>query len=722
MRLLEEEARRPFDLGTGTLLRALLLRLDETEHVLLLTIHHIACDGWSIQILRRELATLYNAFTASEPSTLSELPIQYVDYAEWQREQLQDETLQTQLAYWKKQLEGESPALEFPCDRARPAILSDRGEFHHFVIPEHLTQQLKALSGQSGVSFFMTLLAAYQTFLYRYTGQEDFCIGTAAANRETRETESLIGLFVNTLVLRARIRPEMSFRELLAEVKHTALGAYSHQDLPFEKLVEELQPIRKLNGSPLFQTMFVLQNTPGTDVTFNGITLHPLRIDSHTAKYDLTFSLHEDTEILNGTFEYRTEIFERATIARMARHFQTLLEGIVAQPAAKLHALPMLTSDEVQHLIADWCASEIKPIQHETIHQAFAAQVRRTPDAVAVVCGERRLTYLELDRRANKVARQLVKNGARSETLVGICMERSAELIVCLLGILKSGAAYLPLDPAYPEEQLLFMLRDTKASLLLTETRYADVFTAANVKVINLDKEWNSLERESGGSFDGERAQESLTNRNLAYVMFTSGSTGTPKGVAIEHRSVMRLVCAASYVDLSAAETLLHLAPFNFDASTFEIWGALLNGAQLVLYPNSTPTPQELGDFVRFQGITTLWLTAALFNTVIDENPNALAGVRQLLIGGESLSVTHVRRALELLPATNIINGYGPTENTTFTCCHPIPRCLDDSLRSIPIGRPIANTQVYILDTHLNPVPVGVAGELYIGGDGLARG
>jgi aspartate racemase len=723
-RLLVEAARRPFDLSRDLVLRAFLLRLGDREHILLLVTHHIASDGWSNGILWRELGNLYEAFSRGDPDPLPELPIQYADYATWQRQWLQGEALKTQLSYWRNQLDG-VPALQLPTDRPRPALQSFRGAKQSLVLPVDLSEGLKNLSRREGVTLFMTLLAAFQTLLHRYTGQDDIVVGSPIAGRIRPEIEGLIGFFVNTLVQRTDLSGNPSFRELLGRVREVVLGAYAHQDLPFEKLVEELQPERNLSGSPLFQVVFALQNVPRQAVELPALMVSPLELEIGTAKFDLYLAMHEWPEGLRAVLEYNSDLFDDATIRRMLGHFKNLIKALVADPDGCVSDFPLLTEAERRQLLAEWNDTKRDYPRDKSVHQLFEDQVELTPDAVALVLpsgssehGEdRQLTYRELNRKANQLAHYLRKLGVGPDRIVGVCMDRSLEMVIGLLGVLKAGGGYLPLDPVYPKERLTFMLQDSRVSVLLTQQSLLENLRKTDARVVCLDTDWKKIVHESA-----ENSQSGATADNLAYVIYTSGSTGTPKGIEVLHRGISRLLLGVEYVRLDANQAFLHLAPTSFDASTFEIWGALLHGAKCVLLPGNFVSPSELGEVIHKHGISTLWLTASLYNAVIDQAPEALSGVRQLLIGGEALSVSHVRKGLSLLRETQIINGYGPTEGTTFTCCYPIPRQPDASTTSIPIGRPIANTEVYLLDPRLSPVPIGVAGELYIGGEGLARG
>lgn len=711
-----EEAQRCFDLSTGALVRAYLLRCASEDHILFLNFHHIVFDDWSTPLIFRELSALYKGFSKSETLLIPDLPIQYADFALWQRNWLQGMVLQKQVSYWRQQL-SELSVLQLPTDRPRPPVQSYRGAKQSILLPKLLANQLQAQSRNQGVTLFMTLLAAFQTLLYRYTGQIDIALGSPIAGRTRTETESLIGFFVNTLLLRTDLSGNPSFRELLSRVRKVALAAYEHQDFPFEKLVEELHPDRDLSRNPLFQVMFAHHNVPEHPFDLPGLSVSSLEIHTDTTKFDLSLDTSETTEGLKATFEYSTDLFDDASITRMMGHFKTLLEGIVATPNQSLAELPMLSEAEEHQLLIEWNNTETDYPKNKCIHELFEAQVEKTPDAVAVIFKNQQFNYLDLNTRANQLARYLRKLGVGPETLVAICIERSVEMLVGLLAILKAGGAYVPMSPEDPKARREFMLHDTQTRVLLTKQAISQALAGYGGLTICLDQDWPKIVGESGTNLNNE-----ANPHNLAYVIYTSGSTGTPKGVKVLHRGVSRLLFGVNYAMLGAGATFAHLAPISFDASTFEIWGALLHGAKCVLYPERVPSPKDLGDFLRKYDVSTLLLVPSLFNQVMDEAPEALSCVRQLLIGAEALSVPHVLRALDLLPQTHIVNAYGPTEGTTIACCYPVPRQLRKPLHSIPIGRPIGNTKVYILDSHLRPVPVGVAGELHIAGDGLARG
>ncbi|MBD2520503.1 amino acid adenylation domain-containing protein, partial [Nostoc sp. FACHB-973] len=711
-----QQALQPFDLASEALIRVTLVVLSDTEHVLIVCMHHAVSDGWSMGVFVEELRSLYNAYSVGQPCLLPPLPIQYADFAIWQRQWLQGEVLQSQLDYWQQQL-GDAPTfLPLPTDRPRPAVQTFAGAYVEFALSVELTQKLTQLSQQQGVTLFMTLLAAYNTLLYRYTGQTDILVGSPIANRDRSEIEGLIGFFVNTLVLRTDLSDDPSFEELLPQIREMALGAYAHQDLPFEMLVEALQPERDLSHTPLFQVMFALQNAPMSQIELTGLTINRLPIESTTAKFDLTLAMENTPTGLVGVWEYNTDLFDNSTIERMTGHFVTILSAIVANPKERISELAILTESEQRQLLVEWNDTHRDYPQDKCIHQLFEEQVQHTPDAVAVVFKDQQLTYQELNSRANQLAHYLRSLGVGADVLVGICVERSIDMLVGLLGILKAGGAYVPLDPEYPTERLSFMLEDTQLSVLLTQEKLVNKLPDCTACVICLDTNSNLINQQTQNN-----PKTSIKAQDLAYVMYTSGSTGQPKGVSIVHQSVVRLVKQTDYVTFSAKEVFLQVAPISFDAATFEIWGCLLNSGKLVIFPANTPSIDELAQVIEQYLVTTLWLTAGLFHLMVDEKIDALKPLRQLLAGGDILSVSHVQKFRQTVENCQLINGYGPTENTTFTCCYQIPTSLSPDA-SVPIGRPIANTQVYILDQNLQPVPVGVPGELHIGGAGLARG
>ncbi len=715
-RRLGTETKWCFDLEKGPLFRVSLFEINDEESVLLINMHHIISDGWSIPILFREIATCYEAYSHNRVVALPELPIQYADYAIWQRDSLQGDNLKAQLSFWRKHLEG-LPALKLPIDRPRPAVQSYRGAKHSVTLSSTIGAQLKMLSRQEGVTLFMSVLAAFQAFLYRYTGQDDISVGTPIAGRTRRETEGLIGFFVNTLVLRTDLSGDPTFRELLARVRKVALDAYEHQDVPFEKLVKEFNPDRSLSQTPLFQVMFAFHDASESRLRLHGLAVTRLELPSEMAKFDLSAYVTEKENSLTLSFFYKTDLFDALTVRRWLSHFQALFEAMVGNPDQKLTQLSFLSDAEKHQLLVEWNDTKGDYPRDSSIHHLFEAQVMRTPDAVAMVLDEQQLTYAELNQRANRLARYLRDAGVGSNELVGICVERSLEMTIGLLAILKAGGVYVPLDPSYPKERLSFMLEDTRASILITQERLLSRLPKRNARIVCLDRDWPQILRQSESNLGVEISAE-----NLAYVIYTSGSTGKPKGVAVSHRAVNRLVMNTDYVELSPADVVAQASNISFDAATFEIWGALLNGARLVLISKgSLLSPQAIATTIERCGITTLFLTTALFNQMAERIPAALGKLHHLLFGGEAADPRRVRELLQKSPPKRLLHVYGPTETTTFASWYLVKKVTEDA-STVPIGRPIANTKIYILDSHLRLVPIGVIGELYIGGDGLATG
>lgn len=718
LRISTEEAKRPFDLGEGPLFRTRLVRLGEHDYVLILTTHHIVCDGWSMRVFSRELSELYGAFATGRGSTLPELPIQYADFAVWQRQWLTGSVLEAQLGYWKRQL-ADLPSLALPCDRPHPSVQSYRGAYVDALIPEGLASSLRALSQREGCTLFMTMLAAFQTLLARYTGQVDIVVGSPIANRNRAEIEGLIGFFVNTLVLRTHLGGDPTFREILLRVRGTAVAAYAHQDLPFEKLVEELQPERDLSRNPLFQVVFQLHHARADQHTAASTSnsLPILEVRRGTAKFDLRLDLLDTANGIAARFEYATDLFDESTITRMAEHYRTLLMASVSNPQLRLGELPILAESERTQLIEEWSGEATEYPREASVDRLFEDRVARTPHAVAVVYGDTTLTYRALNGAANQLARRLCALGVGSESAVGVCMQRSPEMIVSFLAVLKAGGAYVPLDPAFPKERIQFILTDARATAVITNREMNQVLKEAASPVLNLKRERRALERESS-----ENLELKPRPGGLAYIMYTSGSTGEPKGACVSHRGIIRLVWNTNYVELDEQDRIGQVSNAAFDAATFEIWGALLRGGRLLgIRREVSLSPAEFAQQLERDGITTMFLTTPLFNQIASEAAGAFRNVRNLIVGGSALDPKWIREVLQHDPPARLLNGYGPTENTTFTACHWI-RKVPEGAASIPIGRPISNTRTYILDSKMEPTPVGVAGELFIGGDGLVRG
>lgn len=714
-RLMTSEQTQAFDLAKDPLLRVQLLHLSEAEYLMLLTIHHIVADAWSRGIFLQELATLYTAFSQGKPSPLLELPIQYADYAVWQRQQLQGELLETQLSYWKQQLQGELPILNLPTDCPQPRSQTYKGASLSFTLPQRLTDSLQGLSHQESVTLFVTLLAAFKVLLHRYTGQDDILVGSPFANRNRPEVEGLIGFFVNTLVLRSDLSGNVSFRELLSRVREVVLGAIAHQDLPFEKLLESLSQ-RHSSDQPPFQVMFSLQNLPDVTLELPGVTLSFPEVENQTAFFDLVLSITQTKQGLTGVMEYNTDLFNRDTIARMLGHYQVLLEGIVANPDQTIETLPLLTANE-QTTIATWQQIKCHYPQDKCLHQLFEAQVEQTPNAVAVVFENEQLTYRELNQKANQLAHHLQSLGIGPQTKVGLCVERSIEMVVGILGILKAGAAYVPIDPNYPQQRLEFILADAHVELLLTQSQFnidyptqlaLDTFASTTQSVENLNLE--------------------VTADNIAYVIYTSGSTGTPKGVLCTHYNVVRLFQATqAWFNFNSHDvwTLFHSIAFDF--SVWELWGALLHGGKLAIVPYwVSRSPEEFYAMLLQHQVTVLNQTPSAFrqlmrvDAVRDRND---LNLRFVIFGGEALEIQSLKPWLEKHGRSpQLINMYGITETTVHVTYRPITIADISNHCGSAIGRPIPDLQVYLLDQNQQPVPIGIPGEIYVGGAGVGSG
>jgi amino acid adenylation domain-containing protein len=718
-RLIAAEAARPFDLEQGPVMRTSLLRLSEQEHVLLLTSHHIVSDAWSADILFRELSELYHAFASGRPSPLAPLPLQYADFAEWQRDWLQGPVLAAQLAYWKKQLAGITDALALPTDRPRPAVQTSSGAYQQLTLPRVLSEQVSELSRRAGVTNFMTLLAAFDVLLTRCTGQDDIVVGSPIAGRNHEEIERLVGFFVNTLVLRTELSGNPSFAEVLRRVREVALEAYAHQEMPFEKLVEELEPERSLGHSPLFQVMFAMHHAAQSELNLRDLTIEQIRTETNTSKFDLSLFVAEEGNSLTCIAEYNTDLFDAETIVRLLEHYQRVLEAAVANADQPISELPLLTAAQRNRLVIEW-NDTAAAIPDGTIASLFEAQAERTPDAVALKFGDQQLKFTEVNNRANQLANHLRRLGVGSEVRVAICLERSPEMIVGLLAILKAGGAYVPLEPTYPAERIAFILADSQATLMVTQDGFADSTSVTNVSMICLDRDWPEIAREST-----ENLPFVTTAENAAHLIYTSGSTGLPKGVLSSHcASVNRFAWMWRTYPFGADEVCCQKTALSFVDSIWEIFGPLLQGVPLVIIPDETvKDPARFVAALSANSIARLVLVPSLLRVMLELGEGLaaqLANLRYCVCSGETLPVDLAESFREQIPATKLINLYGSSEVAADVTCYEVKSV--DGLSAIPIGRPIANTQMYLLDANLQPVPVGVVGEIYAGGAGLARG
>jgi amino acid adenylation domain-containing protein len=710
-RLALEEALRPFDLARGPLLRLALLRLAEREHVLLMTMHHIVSDGWSMGVLLREVGALYAG------SPLRPLPLQYADFAAWQRGWMRDEVLEAEMAGWRQRLEGAPRLLELPTDRPRPAVQTYNGAAVVRRLAPATSAALRDLCRREGVTPFMALLAAWSALLGRQSGQREVLVGTPVAGRNRRELEGLIGCFVNTLVMRSDLGGEPTFGELLARTRATALDAYAHQDLPFERIVEELVPERDLSHPPLFQALLVLQNTPRRELELPGLTLAPLEVESRVARVDLTLSFQEDAGGFAAALEHNSDLFDPATAVRLLARFEALLGAAAGDPGLSLAELPALLPAERHQALVEWNDTARGYATGVTLHELIARQTARTPDTVAASFEGEALTYRELERRANRLAHQLIAFGVRPDGRVGVLMERSLEMIVALLGVLKAGAAYVPLDPTYPAERLAVLIEGSGALAVIAQGRLTHLLPGYAGRTLLLDRGWDG----AGGPDTAPEA--AVDEGNLAYVLFTSGSTGTPKGVMIPHRGIVnRLLWMQEAYGLAPDDRVLQKTPFSFDVSLWEFFWPLLAGARLVFArPEGHRDPAYLADLIAREGITTLHFVPSMLQAFL-EAPEAsgLPSLRRVMASGEALPPELARRFYSKIARAGLHNLYGPTEasvDVSFWPCDP-----DPARAVVPIGRPIANLRLHVVDPGLRLQPVGVAGELLLGGVGLARG
>jgi amino acid adenylation domain-containing protein len=709
------EIRRPFDLAHGPLLRVTVLRLDHQQHCVIVNMHHIVADGWSVGVFIQELAELYCAQVAGRPARLPKLRVQYADYAQWQHNWVEDVVLPTQLAYWKNRL-LDAPVLELPTDFHRPAIQSFPGAQIWRELPPTLQRAVKRFSRQHDVTVFMTIQAAFGILLQRYSGQRKIILGSPIANRNRAEVEPLIGFFANTLIFIIDLQGNPSLSRLLARVREDSLEAYTHQDLPFERLVEAVHGHRNMGSNPLFQVMLAMQNAPMPKLELPGLSLEPVQLDTGYSKFDLLLSIVDSSDGLGVVLEYKTDLLHPTTAQRMLNQMQALLEDIVRDEERDIDCFMLMTAAERHQLLVEWNDTATPYSRTTCMQTLFEAEVERSPGAIAVELGDQRLTYAELNRRANRLAHCLREMGVQPEFTVGLCVERSLEVIVGLLAILKAGGVCVPLDTTYPADRLSFLIDDARVKLVIIRKRWLERMSDQSGQIRWLDIDKTLLE-----NYPDHNPINFSSPSQLVHIVYTSGSTGRPKGAGIPHQAVVRLVRNSNFAALTPDQVFLQISPLSFDASTLEIWGCLLNGAKLVLMPPGPPAIDTLAKILEQYRITILWLSAGLFHSMVENHLSAFRGVQQLLSGGDILSPQHVRRVVQELPQCRLINGYGPTENTTFTSYYLISEPPAAGM-SVPIGSPISNTRIYVLDSEMRPSPMGVPGELYTGGDGLARG
>lgn len=722
LQITAQEVKHPFDLTQGPLLTSCLLRLSDEEHILQIVIHHILTDAIGFDVFKEELLALYEAYVNNQPSPLAELPIQYADFTLWQRAWLQGEILEKQLAYWKRYLHGAATALDLLADHPRPALQTFRGTSLVFGLSEHLTAQIKALCATLECTLFQILFAAYQVLLFRYSGQEDFLIGTPIANRTHPDTEKLVGLFINTLVLRTSLAGNPSFREMVLRIRNETLEAYAHQDVPFEKLVEILQPKRDLSRNPLFQVMFVFRNDQRFARQLTNLQVQLIRINNEAVQFDLNLSMADTDGGLKGALEYNADLFDQTTASRLLGHLQMLLESIVAHPHQRVSDLPLLTPPEQRQLLVEWNATSANFPLQRTFHDLFTEQAGQTPDAIALVYRETRMTYRELHARSNQMAHLLRTHGVSAEALVGIYMERSPEILVAILATFKAGGAYVPLDPAYPPEHRDLILQDARPVVIVTQPRFRPLLSAQAAAVVSLDATWQTL-----APYSNDDLVANVIASQLAYVIFTSGSTGRPKGAMLTHRGMLNHLFAKIHdLKITAADCLAQTASHCFDISVWQFLSPLLVGGQVHIFSNEiTHQPELLLEQMIAARITIVELVPSLLRAILDGSSQHMAELKRLrwlVATGEALPADLCRRWFQEAGTIPMVNAYGPTE-----CSDDVTHCMvndTNALReaSVPIGRTIANTQIYILDKHLAPVPIGIPGQIYVGGTGVGRG
>jgi amino acid adenylation domain-containing protein len=714
---IEEECRKPFDLRHGPAFRVRLISRSTIQHKLLLSAHHIAVDYWSFAILSEELNSVYASFQTLGRCERPIGQVPYTEYVRWQGEMADGNSGRTSFDYWRKQISDDFAPLELPTDRPRPATQSFHGATYRFALEPALVREMEALARKHGKTPYTVALSAFLVLLHRYSGQDKVLVGSPAAGRTSERFENVVGYFANLLVISADCRDNPPFCEFLERVSDTVFSGLEHQDFPFSLLVEKLGMSRQANRSPICDVLFGWDKphfSQPSDAPQERLfeVEHAGQMDG---PFDLILLLFEGRESISAGVQYNTDLFDAATIERFAEHYKRILRQAVRYPDQRINALSLLEPDERIQLLEEWSGRTVEYPRNSCIHQLFEEQATDRPDAVALQFGAQQITYGELNRHANQLARRLKKRGVEAGSMVGLCLTRSPNLIVATLAVLKAGGVYVPFDPDYPAERLEFMIRDTGTNLIVTEKTLAPRLEGLGANLLQLDNEFALIGQEDSCALPCETGPD-----DLAYLMYTSGSTGQPKGVCIPHRGVVRLVKGADYTEFGPDKVFLQFAPTSFDAATFEIWGALLHGARLVIAPPGKPSFGDLADLINQSGVTTLWLTTSVFNFAVDQCLESLGRIQHVLTGGDVASAAHIQKFGAAFPGCRLTNAYGPTENTTFTTCHEIKDVAFDRA-SISIGKPIPNTRVYLLDDNLSPVPIGVPGELYTAGDGLAR-
>ncbi|MBD3182749.1 amino acid adenylation domain-containing protein [Candidatus Poribacteria bacterium] len=719
-RIASDEVKKPFNLAQGPVIRVKIIKIGHEDHILLITFHHIVFDRWSFDILLKELSDLYSAFYSGKSSPLEELPIQYSDYSLWQNKLLEDGTLDEQLSYWLEKLSVPPEPLSLPTDRPRPSILTYRGSRQTLMISRKLLQSLRKLGQREEVTLFMTMLSAFQVLLYRYSRQEDITLGVPVAGRGAVESEELIGSFINTIILRIDLSGEPTFRELLARVKKEALEAYANQDIPFEKIVEQINPERSLSYKPLFQVLFNLENTPKKVEKIRELIIEEYKFDSGIAPFDITLEISEKEQGLSCVFTYNTDLFESSTIQRMLEHFQNLLESLVTNPDERISVLPILSSAEKHLIMREWNETSRDYDLDQCIHQLLEKQAKKTPESTAIVCKDKSLTYRELNARSNQLAHYLKRLGIGPEKTVGICMERSLDMITSIMGILKAGGAYVPMEHNYPEDRLSYMAKDSRMSVILTKSDQSPDLAGHTTSRINIDKDWKKISLEQATPSHSE-----VKSHNLAYVLYTSGTTGKPKGVAVEHRQLMNYCFGImEKLDFKPQRSYAMVQPLTVDACITVLFPPLILGGTLhIILREQSLDPRALGEYFKNHSIDYLKIAPSHLEMLLSSaSPGEILPKDTLVIGGEASRWKWVKKLQSIKPGCNIYNHYGPTETTVGVTTYHVNNQTEDREYTItPIGKPLPNTQIYILTEQMQPVPIGVTGEIFIGGFNLAR-
>jgi amino acid adenylation domain-containing protein len=716
LQYIEENTNFPFDLNKGPLFTAKLLECTDSESFLFVNMHHIIFDGWSQQLFIKEFSHYYNGYKEKNVTNLPDLICQYWDYSNWQEAQFDEGGIDDQIRYWSSKLGGKLPILELPTDYPRPSKQTFNGNSVSFELPKEVSSQLKQICKKEGITHNMALLAAYKVLLYRYTGNEDILVGTPVAGRNHEEIEELIGFFINTLVIRTDLSEKPSFRDYVNQVKNVCLEAYSNQDVPFEKLVEKLSPERSSSVSPIFQVLFSLQNTIQADIQLKDLEVEMLELENKTAKFDLALFMQEDDDRFLGEFQYNSDLFKRSTVVRMCKHLVNLITEIVKDLSQQITDIPILTKEEMDLFLLT--NSDESNCLEGSVHKYFEEQVEKTPNAIAIEYLGHKMTYRELNIQANRLAHKLIKKGVNQDKPVAVCLERTPELLVAFLAVLKAGSFYLPFDAGLPQQRIKAILDDGEPTAIITSSQYIEKMKEYENCLVILNNNKDTVDE-----WDQNNPNLESHPDHLAYMIYTSGSTGKPKGVAIQNKSVIRLVKNPNYIKILPNDHIAQISSAAFDAITFEAWGALLNGAKLIIAEKELIlSSQKFSKWLKENNISSMFITVALFNKVAQEEPTAFSGMKYLLVGGDACSPKMINRVLTYGPPKKILNAYGPTESTTFALTYSIASGSIQNVEIFPIGKPISNTQVYVLDSNMNPVPIGVPGELFIGGDGLAIG